>query len=291
MNRFAEIRDVITAAVVAGAAEVIRIKRSGELNASYKDATELVTSADQASDAAIRQILEARVPAIDPSISLVLEESGGAAQPGRREVGADPLDGTNHFACGGTWYAVQGHYLEDGVPLIGVVFQPEVFVPSDEDDGCQGRLSWATRGEGAFTRRSRLSANGFELGPPRPIERKRFPETQRFVACIPQSARMTPEERERVRRILDSGLVAVTTGVGSAGANIMLTIFGGQQVYANFGAGLDLDLIPPQVIAEEAGLTVWGTDRKSPRWLSRKQPVIVAPSPGVAELFLRAAGF
>jgi 3'-phosphoadenosine 5'-phosphosulfate (PAPS) 3'-phosphatase len=291
MSRLPEIRDALIEAVLAGAAEVIRVKRSGELMAAYKDATELVTSADQASDTAMRAVLERRLAAIDPGISLVLEESGGSVVPGRKEVGADPLDGTNPFACGSSSYSIQAHYLEDGSALIGVVFQPEVFLPLDEDEVCTGRLTWAIRGQGAFSRRSRLSESSFQLESERAVRRKSYPATRRFVACVPLSARMLPEERERVRRILESGLISVTTGVGGAGANIMLTIFGGQQVYANFGAGLDLDLIPPQVIAEEAGLTVWSTGRTVPHWSSRKQPMIVAPSPDVAELFLSTAGF
>jgi hypothetical protein len=61
-------------------------------------------------------------------------------------------------------------------------------------------------------------------------------------------------------------------------------------VYANLGAGEDLDLIPPQVIALEAGMTVWGVDRTPPIWNVRKQPFIVAPNPKIAEAFLQAAG-
>jgi len=70
----------------------------------------------------------------------------------------------------------------------------------------------------------------------------------------------------------------------------MMAIFGGQHVYANFGAGDDLDLIPPQVIALEAQMTVWGVDRRPPVWNMRKQPFIVAPNRDVAERFLQAAG-
>ena len=70
----------------------------------------------------------------------------------------------------------------------------------------------------------------------------------------------------------------------------MMTILGGSHVYANFGAGDDLDLIPPQVIAEEAGMTVWGMERRPPVWNVKKQPFIVAPTPEIAEEFLKAAG-
>jgi hypothetical protein len=101
---------------------------------------------------------------------------------------------------------------------------------------------------------------------------------------------MTPEERERAQRVLSSGLVAVSMGAGSAGSNALMTIFGGQHIYANFGAGDDLDLMPPQVIAVESGVTVWGVDRKAPVWHARKQPVMFARSPEIAEQFLAAAG-
>jgi 3'-phosphoadenosine 5'-phosphosulfate (PAPS) 3'-phosphatase len=70
----------------------------------------------------------------------------------------------------------------------------------------------------------------------------------------------------------------------------MMAIFGGHEVYANFGAGDDLDLAPGQVIALEAGLTVWGSDRRPPVWHVRKQTVIVAPDDEIADQFLRAAG-
>ena len=38
----------------------------------------------------------------------------------------------------------------------------------------------------------------------------------------------------------------------SAGANILMVVFGGQDVYANLGAGNELDIAPGQVIAQEA---------------------------------------
>jgi 3'-phosphoadenosine 5'-phosphosulfate (PAPS) 3'-phosphatase len=79
-------------------------------------------------------------------------------------------------------------------------------------------------------------------------------------------------------------------GTGNAGGNAMMVIFGGQDVYANLGAGEELDLAPPQVIAEEIGLTVWGPDRRPPVWHVRKMPVLFAPDAETAERFFQAAG-
>lgn len=299
MPNLTEIKDVLVTAVLSGAREILAVRLAGNVEARYKDAKELVTTADEKSDAAILTIFQARLPAIDQSITFHLEESGETGVPGTpgtpgapraKIAGADPLDGTNHFAAGGASYSVMAHYVEDGVPQVGVVFQPEVFLPLAETERCLGRLVFAVRGQGAFVRRSEFQGSSFELSEVRRVVRRSAPQTRTFVACVPFGSKMDAEGRERAARVYSSGIIAATTGVGGAGGNVMLSIFGGQDVYANFGAGDDLDLIPPQVIAHEAGLTVWGLNRALPVWNVRKQPFVVAPSPEIAERFLQAAG-
>ncbi len=281
---------VLLEAVTRGAVQVTAVRRSGELDVRYKDAKELVTEADMRSDAAMREVFETRLKAIDAAISIRLEESGGSAAPGAQWVGADPLDGTNHFAAGGSSYSVQAHYIDAGVPRIGVVFQPEAYLPLAETENCVGRIAYAIRGEGALCERTEFRGGSFVRAEARPLKRRQFPVTNNFVSCVPLSTKMSAAEWERARKVLESGIVASTTGVGGAGGNVMLTLFGGQHVYANLGAGDDLDLAPPQVIAEEAGMTVWGIDRCSPVWNVPKQPVVFAPTAEIAEEFLRAAG-
>ena len=285
-----QVRDVLTEAVLAGAGRVLDVRRRGSIGAHYKDATELVTDADHQSDAAMLSVLQRRFPAIDPSIAFHLEESGIAGTLGRKRVGADPLDGTNHFATGGNQYSIQAHYVEDGVPLVGVVFQPEVYVPLGVSGRPLGRLVSAIRREGAFACRSELMDGAFALGEPTRVLKRPRSLMRTFVACVPVTGKMTPDERALARKVHDSGIIGSMTGTGGAGGNVMMVIFGGHEVYANFGAGDELDLAPAQVIALEAGLTVWGPERRPPVWHVRKQPVIVAPDDEVAELFLRAAG-
>jgi len=285
-----KISGVLVDAVLAGGREILAARLAGDVEARYKDAKELVTMADQRSDAAILGVFQTRLSAIDGEISFHLEESGVTGKPGAKIAGADPLDGTNHFAAGGISYSVMAHYVEDGVPLVGVVFQPEVFLPLAETDHCIGRLVWAINGQGASVRRSEFREDAFALSEPRRISKRTVPQKRAYVACVPFGSKMDDEGRARAARVHASGIIAASTGVGGAGGNVMLSVFGGQDVYANFGAGEDLDLIPPQVIANEAGLTVWGLDRKLPVWHVRKQPFIVAPNPEIAELFLQAAG-
>jgi 3'-phosphoadenosine 5'-phosphosulfate (PAPS) 3'-phosphatase len=282
--------DVLIDAVLAGAARVLDVRRSGQLHTHFKDAAELVTEADRQSDAAMLDVLRTRATAIDSAISFRLEESGATGTPGPKRIGADPLDGTSHFAAGGHLYSVQAYYGDEGVPLAAVILQPVVFLPLAESPQCLGRLVWATRGGGAFVQRTTYAGSGFTRGEARRIVRR--PDTGRrtLVACVPVTTKMTAAERAMALRVHDSGLVGATTAAGNAGGNVLMIVFGGQDVYANFGAGEELDLAPPQVIAEEIGLTVWTTTRRPPVWTTRKQPFIVAPDAATAERFLHAAG-
>jgi 3'-phosphoadenosine 5'-phosphosulfate (PAPS) 3'-phosphatase len=284
------ILDILTDAVILGAVEVLQTRRDGAVIADYKDARELVTTADKRSDAAILAVFRKRFPAVDPAIVFQLEESGFSAAPGYKIAGADPLDGTNHFAAGGNLYSIQAHYVENGIPQVGVIFQPEAFIPLSEEITCAGRLAYAIRGQGAYLRRSVFRGADFAFTGPQRISAPPTTSARTYVACVPLSTKMTDDERTRASRVHQSGIIAASTGTGGAGGNVMMILLGGQHVYANFGAGDDLDLIPPQVIATEAGLTVWGIDRKEPVWQTRKQPFVVAPSPEIAEAFLQAAG-
>jgi hypothetical protein len=147
------------------------------------------------------------------------------------------------------------------------------------------------RGQGAFARRTEFVDGAFRVSAARRVTAAPWtPGARPLVACVPYSGKMTSDERARARRVYDSGIIGATTGTGGAGGNVMMIVFGGQDVYANFGAGEDLDLAPPQVIAEEAGLTVWGPDRRPPVWHARKQPFVVARDETTAEPFLQAAG-
>lgn len=291
MNPTDQILDVLVAAVTAGTLEVLAVRRGGAIGARIKHGRELVTEADGRSDAAILEVFRNRFPAIDPTIRFHLEESGISGGDSNRIAGADPLDGTNIFACGSNLYAIQAHYVEDGIPLAAVIFQPEAYLPLDETPHCIGRIVTAMRGGGAFTRQTTFTGTGFNLAAPRQLGPRPAPDGKAYVACVPFGTKMAADEREAVRRVQESGIIASNTGAGGAAANVMMVLFGAQHVYGNFGAGEDLDLIPPQLIATEAGFTVWNQHRQEPVWHVHKQPFIVAPNDAVADLFLRAAGF
>jgi 3'-phosphoadenosine 5'-phosphosulfate (PAPS) 3'-phosphatase len=288
--RLQQIEEILSEAVVAGAREVLQTRREGAVNARFKDASEVVTEADTRSDLAMLKVLESHRDLMDPDISFRLEESGEIGAQGAKRIGADPLDGTSHFSAGGNLYSVQAHYMEDGVPLVGVIFQPEVYLPISVTRNCVGRFVSAVRGEGAFVKRGELRGDHFEFDEAKRVSTLAPTGKRNIVACVPITAKMNAQERSLAQNVYASGIVGASTGAGNAGGNVMMIVFGGQDVYANFGSGEELDLAPPQVIAQEAGLTVWGLDRKPPVWNVRKQPFVVARDQETAERFLKAAG-
>ena len=291
-RRFLErMRSVLTDAVVAGASQILDV-RGGVTNVRrYKANSELVTLADERSDAAMSAVFTERLARVAPGVGWHLEESGRThAEHAAAWVGADPLDGTHPFASGGTQYCVQAHYLERGVPLVGVIFQPEVHLPQNGRSGAVGRLVWAIRGAGAFVQRSTHRRRSFTLGRSQAIPRRTRRPPRALTACVSIGVKMTPDERGRAIRLLSDPIVGATAGTGSAGGNILMAVFGGLDLYVNFGAGNELDIAPGQVIAQEAGLTVRTVGGRPPVWDRFKQPVVVAPTAALAHRVLRIGG-
>jgi myo-inositol-1(or 4)-monophosphatase len=138
MNPFLEA--AIEAAREAGA--ILLAGFGGPQEISYKDEVDLVTESDRRSEQAIVARLSNRFP----QHAIVAEEGGGNAAEGSRYCWhVDPLDGTTNFAHGYPCFAVSIGLLEEGLPAVGVVFNP-----------VNGELFSAVRGEGAYLNQKRV---------------------------------------------------------------------------------------------------------------------------------------
>lgn len=109
-------------AIAAQAAEAILAVPRGSLNQRTKSDSSPVTAADEAAQAVILQGLASRMSGI-PVLS---EEqvSGRPSEMSRRLFIVDPLDGTHEFLAGLDEYVVNIAFLENGVPVAGVVAAP-----------------------------------------------------------------------------------------------------------------------------------------------------------------------
>jgi 3'(2'), 5'-bisphosphate nucleotidase len=119
-------------ALEAGEA-ILEVYRSDDLGARAKADDSPVTRADEAADA----LISAGLRAAYPEAALVTEEQADTHGEAARDFFiVDPLDGTKEFVQRRGDFTVNIAWIEDGVPLRGVVYAPE-----------RGRLFW-TRGDG-----------------------------------------------------------------------------------------------------------------------------------------------
>ena len=129
-------------------------REAGALLATYfekrvafelKDAFDLVTDADRASEKLVVERLRSHFP----SHSIVAEEGGGHQSSSEYCWYVDPLDGTTNFAHGYPIYNVTLGLEHKGEMLVGVVFDPS-----------RQEMFSAERGAGSYlnNRRMRVSA-------------------------------------------------------------------------------------------------------------------------------------
>ncbi|MBP0012216.1 MAG: inositol monophosphatase [Roseofilum sp. SBFL] len=113
--------EIATEAALAGGAVVMSYQ--GKLTDIQEKGRpgDIVTEADKASEAVILEILQRHFP----DHSILAEESGKLGDRQSRYLWAiDPLDGTTNYSHGYPNFSVSIGLLIDGVPQVGVVFDP-----------------------------------------------------------------------------------------------------------------------------------------------------------------------
>ena len=119
-----ELQDALLATAVQAAQEgadiLRRYFRCDDLEVRTKVGYDLVTQADEESEARILEILQGRFP----DHRVLAEESGWSAQGGTYQWFVDPLDGTSNFSHGLPTFCVSIACYQDTTPLVGVVLDP-----------------------------------------------------------------------------------------------------------------------------------------------------------------------
>ncbi|MCX4388392.1 inositol monophosphatase family protein [Micromonospora peucetia] len=213
----------------------------------------VVTAADRAVEAAIREVLAAA----RPGDAVLGEEEGQTGHGGRRWI-VDPIDGTALFVAGDDRWLVLVALEEAGEIVVGVAAVP-----------AQGRIWWAQRGDGAFE----ADISGSSLTNERRIAVDRdspddLPGSR--LSVIPTDPELSQAEREFV-----APLGAVTLAVPWS-THAALLVARGQLDLVVQTRGQVWDYAATSLIVEEAGGCFGGLDGQ------------VRPTPGPA-LFARSA--
>ncbi|WP_308120950.1 inositol monophosphatase family protein [Paractinoplanes bogorensis] len=122
------------AAMTGAAVALPHFEALAELPRELKSDGSIVTAADRAVEAAIREVLAE----VRPSDAVLGEEQGQTGSAGRRWI-IDPIDGTALFVAGDNRWLILIALEEDGEVTTAVAAHP-----------AQGSVWWATKGGGTF---------------------------------------------------------------------------------------------------------------------------------------------
>lgn len=135
-----EIEPIIDIAKQAGAA-IMEVYDSDDIGLSYKE--DEVSSPLTRADLAAHEVIEEALTKLTPEIPVVSEESENPSDDRLKHKTiwlVDPLDGTKEFAKRNGQFTVNIALIEDGAPVLGVIYAPAI-----------DTLYWGDE-EGAFKR-------------------------------------------------------------------------------------------------------------------------------------------
>ncbi len=184
-----------------------------------------------AADGAAHEVISAGLGALAPGYPVLSEEAQELPSARRREWRrlwlVDPLDGTREFVARNGEFTVNIALIEDGRPVLGVVYVPLLAV-----------TYYAARGHGAFRRR--------EGEPDRPVRARAHTGGPPIVA----TSRSHPGES--LAAFLARLGPHSTVSMGSA-LKFCLVAEGTADLYPRLGPTMEWDTAAAQCIVEEAG--------------------------------------
>jgi len=210
-----------------------------EYEISYKSANDPVTQADQASNA----FITAQLKTLFPEDGILAEESKDdlSRLDAKRVWLVDPMDGTKEFIDKVGQFAVMIGLVEDGVPVLGVVYQPTT-----------DSMFTAVKGAGAFLvregKRQRLAVSDVS-------------DAAKMRLVVSRSHRSP-----LVNAIMESLGIEKDVASGSVGLKVGLMVQDKSDLYIHPNSKTkEWDTCAPQVILEEAGGVItdcWGNPLK-----------------------------
>ncbi|WP_420963560.1 3'(2'),5'-bisphosphate nucleotidase CysQ [Brucella sp. IR073] len=222
------------AAIEAGRA-IMEIYDAG-FDVCLKDDGSPVTEADKAAEAIILAALRAATPDIPIVAEEESSEGRAPAHPGDRFYLVDPLDGTREFISRNGDFTVNIALIEQGVPVLGVVYAPARGVLfTGGPDGAR---------EAAIADRLAMAY--------RPIAIRDCPARMIAVASRSHS---TPETDDYL-----AGLdIAERVSVGSS-LKFCLLARGEADIYPRFGPTMEWDTAAGDAVLRAAGGRTWTLD-------------------------------
>lgn len=240
---------------------IMEVYRAPDFAVRAKGDASPVTEADEAADA----IIAAGLRAAFPDLPLITEEQAAShALTARTFLIVDPLDGTKEFVQRRGDFTVNIAYVQDGVPVQGVVYAP-----------AQERLFYTLPGGGAVE----------ETGP---FDRTVPGPTKALKVSVPDNAALMVVASKSHRDAATDAYIAryAVRDMTSAGSSLKFCLLatGEADLYPRLGRTMEWDTAAGDAVLRAAGGIVLRMDDRQtlaygkPGW---DNPHFVALAPGV----------
>ena len=247
-------------ALEAGA-RIMQIYDSPDFEVRQKSDSSPVTAADEAADAVISQGLRS----LWPEVTLITEEQAEShALSAARFFIVDPLDGTKEFVQRRGDFTVNIAYVEDGVPLFGVVYAP-----------AKGRLFYTDANRRAVEETGDFSPD-------------RFGQTRFLSVGTPDNQGLMVVASKSHRDAATDAYIAryAVRDMTSAGSSLKfcLVATGEADLYPRLGRTMEWDTAAGDAVLRAAGGRVVRFDDHSPLTYGKPgwdNPFFIAHAPGV----------
>ncbi len=246
---------------LAAGERILDIYQRPDFEVRSKDDASPVTEADEAADA----LISAGLRAAFPDIPLVTEEQQAThGQSLSTFLIVDPLDGTKEFVQRRGDFTVNIAYVQDGVPLRGVVYAP-----------ARGRLFYTTANGSAV---EETGPFGAEPGPTRPIRVNASPDNAALMVVASKSHR-----DQATDDYIGRYAVRDMTSAGSS-LKFCLVATGEADLYPRLGRTMEWDTAAGDAVLRGAGGGVVRFDDHTALAYGKpgfENPFFIAHAPGV----------
>jgi len=241
---------------------IMQVYDSPEFEVKAKSDTSPVTEADEAADA----LISAGLRAAYPDVVLVTEEQVAShALTARTFLIVDPLDGTKEFVQRRGDFTVNIAYVQDGVPLRGVVYAP-----------AQGRLFYTL-------------ADGSSVEETGPFDKDTPGATRPLRVSSPDNGALMVVASKSHRDAATDAYIAkyAVKDMTSAGSSLKfcLVATGEADLYPRLGRTMEWDTAAGDAVLRGAGGHVVRFDDHTPLAYGKPgwdNPFFIAHAPGVA---------
>ncbi len=215
-----------------------------EFDVETKEDSSPLTEADRRSNEVIETALKKQFP----EIPIISEETKALDFEDRKDWGefwlVDPLDGTKEFVKRNGEFTVNIALIRNGVPVLGVVFQP-----------VGDHLFWASEGEGAWKSTDGGAAIRLQGG-----EHYRSKDS---ITVVASRSHLTDQVRDFVSELEEEGKSVTFLSAGSS-LKLCLVAEGAADVYPRLGPTMEWDTGAAHAIARAAGREVLQFETREP---------------------------